>query len=111
MKLKLLEITNSKPFRPINISGLCIKAGFFCQPFCRKDKSKPYFVKRKGYSNQILFLHGDPHYDIHEGLEISKGCFLNSLLAAGYFCTACNKDPFAYLKSSSIIYTLTFWEK
>ncbi len=30
----------------------------------------------------------------------------NSLLQAGYFCTACNKDPFAsYFKSSSIIYT------
>jgi len=36
---------------------------------------------------------------------LNKQRVLNSLLQAGYFCTACNKDPFDYFKSSSIIYT------
>jgi hypothetical protein len=114
MELKLLEITNSKPPRPINISDksrsdVRLYQGF-CQPFAKKDKSNPFFVKRKATPIQSnLFLHGDPHDDTHRK-ALNKQRVLNSLLQARYFCTACNKDPFAYFKSSSIIYT-DIWGK
>ncbi len=70
MELKLLEITNSKPLGPINVSD-SIKA--FCQPFAKRT-SQILFVKRKATPiNLFIHLggvsHGDPHDDIQEDLK------------------------------------------